>query len=257
MRRKKKSPFLNLDPVQEFDLGTNVLDIKVPDHIREKVPTGIDWLDECVGGFGFTPTTCGMVTGTPGAGKTTFMLQLANSITKTGNICLFDTGEESLYQVGLTCERLKLTNGFLTGQEVHVPKLLKYIDSLIIKYPGKKIFCLIDSVQCMNDGKYADGGTNGNTPVRVVKQLTEYVKSKKNVIILFIGQVTKSGEFSGKNSIKHMVDMHLHLYIDENEKSETWGERIFANRKNRFGYSGKTFILGMEETGLWKKGSYV
>jgi predicted ATP-dependent serine protease len=109
----------------------------------------------------------------------------------------------------------------------------------------------------MNDGKYKDGGMNGNTHVRVAKQITEFVKERTNVIALFVGQVTKSGEFAGKNMVKHMLDMHLHLYIDLDKRSETWGERIFTNRKNRFGCSGKTYVLGLEETGLFKKGQFV
>lgn len=259
-RRSKKGTndnFIDFEPIKEFELGSNVLEIKVPEHIKQKVSSGITWLDECIGGKGFTPTTCGMVTGTPGAGKTTFMLQLADSITKTGNIALFNTVEESLYQVGLTRERLKLKNGFLVGQECMTTDLLKHVGELSDKNPGKKIFLLIDSLQCMNDGKYADGGMNGNTPVRVAKMLTEFVKNRTNVITLFVGQVTKSGEFAGKNSIKHMLDMHLHIYIDLDRRSETWGERIFTNRKNRFGYSGKTYILGLEDDGLYQKGKYL
>lgn len=253
--KTNKNQFLDFEPLKEFELGTNVLDIKVPDFIREKVKCGIPWVDDCVGGFGFTPTTCGMITGTPGGGKTTFMLQLADAITKTGNICLFNTGEESLYQVGLTAERLKLRNGFLTGQEVLVPNLLEKVDQMNTDQT-KKIFLFIDSLQCMNDGKYGDGGSTGNTPVRVCKQLTEYVKKNKNIITMFVGQVTKSGEFAGKNSIKHMIDLHLHVYIDDDRRSETFGERIFTNRKNRFGCAGRTYVLGLDEGGLHKKGQF-
>lgn len=252
---KNASGFLDFEPIKEFELGTNILDIKVPQYIRQKVPCGISWVDECVGGFGFTPTSCGMITGTPGGGKTTLLLQLADAITKTGNICLFNSGEESMYQVGMTAERLGLKNGFLTGQEIFVPELLKAVDKLNVD-PNKKIFLFIDSLQCMNDGKYSDGGATGNTPLRVCRMLTEYVKKNQNVICLFVGQVTKSGEFAGKNAIKHMIDLHLHIYIDDDRRSETFGERIFTNRKNRFGCAGRTYVLGLDEKGLCKKGQF-
>ena len=68
------------------------------------------------------------------------------------------------------------------------------------------------------------------------------------------GQVTKSGDFAGKQQVKHTVDVHCHLFIDEAKNSETYGERLFEIQKNRFGCSGKRYILGMEKRGLYEKG---
>lgn len=258
-KMKKKdcadSKFLTLDPLADLEPGTNILDIEVPEHIKDKVTCGVEWVDDALGGKGFTPTSCGMITGTSGGGKTTFLLQLADSITGTGNRVLFNTGEESLYQVGLTVERLNLKNGFMCGQETHIPTLLEQVDKLNDD-KSKKFFLFVDSVQCMDDGKYADGAINGSTQLRVTRMLTEYAKQNKNVIVMFVGQVTKAGKFAGKNQILHMIDLHLHIYIDEDRRSETFGERIFTNRKNRFGFGGRTYILGLDEKGLHKKGQF-
>lgn len=268
-KKQEKSNMSGMDldiGIKGFKRGTNIRDIVVPEHLRRKATCGISWIDEAMGGKGFTPSTCGMLTGTPGAGKTTLLMQLADSITRTGNVCLFNTGEESLHQVAMTSERLKLSHGFMAGQDVIVPDLLQYADNIMAEeVTGKTrgssqdprtLFILVDSLQTMNDGKYKDGGTTGATPKRVAKMFTEYTKEKKDVVLLFIGQVTKSGEFSGQNVIKHMIDMHLHLYIDDDKRSETWGERIFTNYKNRFGCAGRTYVLGMDESGLWKKGQF-
>jgi DNA repair protein RadA/Sms len=96
--------------------GTNILDITVPAKLRERNPCGVDYIDAAFGGEGFTPSTISLFTGEPGAGKTTLMLTLANALTSQGYVCLFNTAEESLFQVKLTCERLELGSGFIAGQ---------------------------------------------------------------------------------------------------------------------------------------------
>jgi len=83
--------------------------------------------------------------------------------------------------------------------------------------------------------------------------LTNWAKDNYGVVV-FIGQVTKDGTFQGNNTILHAVDIRGHLYIDEAKKSETYGERIFEVTKNRFGCSGKAYIMGMKSTGLYEKG---
>ncbi len=245
---------LNLG-IRGLKQGTNVLDIKVPDALRHKKKTGIDWFDDALGGEGFTPSTAMMLTGGPGCGKTTMMLQLADSITKQGHVALMNTGEESLYQIRMVTERLNLKHGFVPGQDIMLGDVIKHADMLRKKYPGKQIFLLQDSLQTLNDGKYKDGGTTGNTPLRCCEILTDWVKENYGICV-FIGQVTKGGEFAGKNQIKHTVDVHGHLFFDDDKKSETYGERLYEVQKNRFGVSGQTYIIGIDKNGLHEKGRF-
>jgi DNA repair protein RadA/Sms len=235
--------------------GSNVLDIKVPEALRKKKKTGIDWFDDALGGEGFTPSTCMMLTGGPGCGKTTMILQLADAITKAGHIALMNTGEESLYQVRLVCERLNLKHGFVPGQDTMVEDLLEHADELRKKNPSKQVFILQDSLQTLNDGKYKDGGTTGNTPLRCCELLTDWCKENYGICI-FVGQVTKGGEFAGKNQIKHAIDVHGHLFFDDDKKSETYGERLYEVNKNRFGCAGKTYVIGIDSNGLHEKGRF-
>jgi len=234
--------------------GTNIADIEVPAALRDRKKTGLTWLDNAIGGEGFVPSSVMMLTGTPGAGKTTLMLQMADAITKAGHTCLYNTGEESLYQVKMVAERLGLRNGFVVGQDTLVPDLLAHADHLRKAQPKKQVFILQDSLQTLDDGKWKDGA-NSMTPVRVVEMLTDWAKSNYG-IVAFIGQVTKSGDFAGKQTILHAVDCRGQLFIDDEKKSETYGERIFEVTKNRFGCSGKSYILGMGTTGLYERGSF-
>ncbi len=180
---------------------------------------------------------------------------------------MLNTGEESLYQVKLVTERLKLRNDFGVGQDLLVPEVLKHVKHIMetkmskdldkqgrLKVGSKQMFLLVDSLQCMDDGKYGNG-TNSMTPVRVVEMLTDYAK-KFFVNVIFIGQVNKSGEFAGKMTIKHAVDTHGHLFIDMDKRSEFFGERMFAINKNRFGCSGRTYLLGMDDKGLYERGRF-
>jgi DNA repair protein RadA/Sms len=234
--------------------GTTIGELTVPDALRDRKKTGLGFFDDAIGGEGFVPSSVMMLTGTPGAGKSTLLLQLANAITGSGHIALFNTGEESLYQVKMVAERLKLKNGFVVGQDLMVDDLLGHADHLRKKNPGKQVFILQDSLQTLDDGKYT-GGTNSMTPVRCTEMLTNWAKANYG-IVCFIGQVTKSGDFAGKQTILHAVDVRGQLYIDEEKKSETYGERIFEITKNRFGCAGKSYILGLDKTGLYERGSF-
>ncbi len=240
--------------VKGLKLGTALSSINVPDALRNRKKTGIEFFDDALGGEGFVPSSVMMLTGTPGAGKTTMLLQLADSITKAGHICLYNTGEESLYQVKMVAERLSLANGFVVGQDTLVSELIKHANHLRKVNPGKQIFILQDSLQTLDDGKWANGA-NSMTAVRCVEELTDWAKSGYGVVI-FIGQVTKSGDFAGKQTILHAVDVRGALYIDEEKRSETYGERIWEITKNRFGCSGKSYILGMGPKGLYEKGKF-
>ena len=101
--------------IDDIPFGTNIQDIAVPDVLKTKVPSGLGYFDYALGGRGFTPSLCGLFTGTPGAGKTTMMLTLANALQGHGSQVVFNTAEESLYQVKMSADRLRLRHPFMLG----------------------------------------------------------------------------------------------------------------------------------------------
>ena len=229
--------------------GTNILDIVVPEQLERTCRTGLGYIDDAFGGEGMTPSTAVLFTGTPGSGKTTLMMQLADSLTKNGHIALFNTAEESLFQIRRTTKRLKLTNGFVCGSEKMIDKLLDNATQLKATQPEKQLFIIVDSLQTLDDGFYASGHTNSMTAVRCMTKLTEYAKENYAIVIV-IGQVKKDGEFSGKMAIKHVVDAHCHLFLDSDKRSDTFNQRIFEVRKNRFGCNGIGYVLNLNEKGF-------
>lgn len=231
-----------------LEFGTNVLDIEVPNALRHKVKSGVGFLDAALGGEGFTPSQVVLFTGTPGAGKTTMMLKLADSLTRQGATVVFNTAEESLFQVKIVAERLGLRSGFAVGQETHVPTLLQKCDALRKRNPDKPFFLIIDSLQCMDDGKYADGGTNSKSAERALEQVTSWCKENfTNALV--IGQVTKGGVMAGSQRLRHCVDSMIELSIEEKDE-ELMGCRVLKTTKNRFGGSGHQIWLEVKGNGF-------
>lgn len=256
---------LHFAPCPEIKRGTNINDIKVPQKLRERYPTGIAWYDDALGGLGHVPSTVTMLTGMPGTGKSTLLRQLADALTKMGHVVLVNSGEESLYQLKVSYERMGLKNGFITGQDWMCDDVLEHANSLMKAHglvsptgqllPKKQFFMLQDSMQTLNDGKYNDGGVTAKTPVRCCEMITSWAKTTYGICI-FINQSTKGGDYAGKGTVRHMIDVHANIYIDADSKSETYGERLFDVSKNRWGVTGKTYVVDMTEKGLTEKGFF-
>ena len=232
------------------EFGTNILNVKVPKQLRTKVKCGIQFIDDALGGEGFTPSAVTFFTGTPGAGKTTMMLKMADALTAKGAVVVFNTAEESLFQVKLVAERLKLRHGFHAGQETSVPKLLEFCDALRNKRGNKNkpFFLIVDSLQTLDDGKYANGGGGRAKDRRCLAMITDYCKQHYSNAIV-IGQVNKSGQMAGSNVLKHMVDSMMTLSVEEKDH-DLRGCRVLQMVKNRFGGAGGTFFLDLQSKGF-------
>ena len=242
--------------IRGFKQGTRINEIKVPARLRERYLTSVKWFDEAMGGEGLVPTSAVMITGDPGAGKSTLARQIADSVTEAGHICLYNTGEESLYQVSMKVETMKLKGNFICGQDTMISKMLEHADNIRKANPNKQLFLVQDSLQTLNDGKYADGAITNGTIKRCAEMLVDYAQTKF-ACVLVVGQVTKDGKFAGPNVVKHAFDGHAEIYFDEDKKSDTWGERLFEVSKWRWGCSGKTYIVSMGKGGtLHEKGHF-
>ena len=234
----------------DVEFGTNILKVRVPKQLRNKVKCGVDYIDSALGGEGFTPSAVTFFTGTPGSGKTTMMLKMADRLTKRGALVVFNTAEESLFQVKLVAERLNLKHGFHAGQETSVPKLLERCDALRAKRGNKNkpFFLIVDSLQTLDDGKYANGGGGRAKDNPDMGMITNYSKQHYcNEVV--IGQVNKSGQMAGSNVLKHMVDSMMTLTVEEKDP-DLRGCRVLQMVKNRFGGAGGAFFLELGKRGF-------
>jgi len=234
--------------IDNIPFGTNIQDIKVPEVLKKRIPTGLKYFDAVIGGEGFTPSMVSLFTGTPGAGKTTMMLTLANALQGKGAQVVFNTAEESLHQVKMTTDRLKLRHPFMVGGLDNVVELLKGCDKVRAAHPDRPFFLIVDSLQCMNDGYFKSGRITNATAERSLGLLTTYAKEHA-VNVLVIGQVTKDGKMSGSNKLKHMVDSHIHLSVEQKD-DDLKGCRVLETQKNRFGGCGHVVFLKLRRNGF-------
>lgn len=221
--------------------STNILDIEVPSELENNEPTGMPHIDALFAGDGVTPSTAAFITGIPGAGKTTLLLQLADAITGQGHIAVYNTGEESLYQVRKVVRRLDLKHGFVPSYETTDKAILKKVKAIQKANPKKRVFLFVDSLQCVEHEREAGArgrpAAGDNATIKSLETLTMWAKETFGILFV-IGMVGKNGEFLGNNKIKHMIDCHLHMDVDTERKSETYGQRMATMTKNRFGISG-------------------
>lgn len=233
---------------------TNILEVEIPKEMESAIPTGHPHIDKLYAGDGVIAGTVSLVTGDPGAGKSTLMQSLADRLTSVGHIALYVTGEESVYQLRRVAKRLRFQNGFVVSHNTEAEAILEQVEELrsLPENDGKKVFVIVDSLPCL---RIRQEETKRGRPMGEAKQaeialemLTTYAKNNWLPIFL-IGHVTKNGVFAGKNTIKHVVDCHLHLAIDV-DPDTGMEERIVEMQKNRFGPSGVAFAAEMTNRGL-------
>jgi len=237
----------------EVTTTTNILDIDLPTELENAISTGWDHFDALCAGDGMIPSTVAILTGLPGSGKTTFALQLADNITRTGNLALYNTCEESIYQVRRTAKRMDLQHGFIPSYHNDVNDILKHADQIREENPGKQLFLFIDSLQTVEcneiDSKTNKVYSQQAQTIQSAWRLAEWAK-KNYTNAIIIGQVTKDGTFAGKQEVKHAVDMHISLHLDTDRRSECYGDRICQIEKNRFGTGGLYFPYEVTSRGI-------
>ena len=203
----------------------------------ERTPTGQPELDRVLGG-GIVEGGVVLIGGDPGIGKSTLLLQAAESLSAQVKV-LYVTGEESIAQVALRARRLGLTGSQLRVMaEIQLEKIQAVLAN---EQPG---FCVIDSIQTV----YSDQLTSAPGSVAQVRecaaQLTRTAKASGCAIVL-VGHVTKDGALAGPRVLEHMVDTVLYFEGDTHSSF-----RLVRAIKNRFGAVNEIGVFAMTEKGL-------
>lgn len=200
-------------------------------------PTGLQELDRVLGG-GIVDGAVVLIGGDPGIGKSTLLLQAAESLSRSITV-LYVTGEESAAQVALRARRLGLA-----GRQVRVLaeiQLERIVATLEAEQPR---FCVIDSIQTL----YSDQLTSAPGSVAQVREcaahLTRSAKASGTAIVL-VGHVTKEGALAGPRVLEHMVDTVLYFEGDTHSSF-----RLVRAVKNRFGAVNEIGVFAMTEHGL-------
>ena len=219
-------------PVQEFEL-TTLSTIKP--STKKKLATGIFEFDRVIGD-GFFPGSVTLLTGEPGIGKSTLLLQILKNF-KT----LYISGEEGAEQVKERLDRLKIKgDNFDFSNTQQIESIIKGITKSHRHYE----IVVIDSIQTVYSNKI-EGAAGSISQLReATSQLITLAKNTKTPVIL-IGHVTKEGEIAGPKTLEHMVDTVLSF---EGEKISHF--RVLRTPKNRFGSTDEIGIFEMVSQGL-------
>lgn len=180
---------------------------------------------------GLMPGTNMIVVGGPGSGKSTLTLDWISDYTKKGYKCLYVSAEMDEIAYYKYCKRIpKFSN-------VQVLFLKNYVDK--VKQTLEYVFnegydvVVIDSIAEIIDMYRDVYKTTESAAESWFLGLQDKIKKGENknkyyTTFINIQQVTKQGDFSGSNRLKHMTDAMAHI-----ERSRDGLERSIYFSKNR------------------------
>ena len=102
---------------------TRVEDIQIPDIYYKRMKTGVGRVDRTFGN-GFLPGSIFTLTGSPGAGKTTYLLQVLELLAKQGYKVAYASGEECVELLAMTCKRIGVKTVDIANM-THIKDVLK------------------------------------------------------------------------------------------------------------------------------------
>lgn len=201
--------------------------------------SGIGEFDRVTGG-GLVPGSALLIGGDPGIGKSTLLLQVVCALGRRNARCIYVSGEEAVDQVRLRASRLGLSDS-----KVEMASATNVRDIATTMEEEDNIrLVVIDSIQTMHIDT-VDSAPGTVTQVRTAAQELIRIAKKRNIILIFVGHVTKDGQIAGPRVLEHMVDTVLYF---EGDRSHQF--RILRAVKNRFGATDEIGVFEMVNEGL-------
>ena len=195
-------------------------------------------LNRVLGG-GIVPGSVVLLTGEPGVGKSTLLLQIAEHLASEDDAVMYVTGEESPHQVKLRSQRLGIPGqGIFILPESDIDAILEKLEEC------RPVMAIVDSIQTLHC-REASSGPGSVAQVRESGlRLMHWAKTNHTPVFL-AGHVTKDGSVAGPRVLEHMVDVVTYL-----EAQDAGPYRILRNTKNRFGSTSEIGVFEMTGHGL-------
>jgi DNA repair protein RadA/Sms len=212
----------------------------IPADGYERIPVAMDEMSRVLGG-GIVPGSVVLISGDPGIGKSTLLIQLCALLAAhpNGGPVLYISGEESAAQIKLRAERLGInTPKIVVLADTHLESISQHIEQT------QPRMVVVDSVQSI----YSDAIPSSAGSVTQVRDCSAHLLrlAKSQTFPLFlVGHVTKEGSIAGPRVLEHMVDTVLYL---EGERFHSY--RLLRSVKNRFGSTNEVGVFEMAERGL-------
>lgn len=199
--------------------------------------TGSEELDRVLGG-GLVKGSLVLLSGDPGIGKSTLLLQICNYLGKEHRV-LYVSGEESRRQIKLRAERLNVTTDNLsliadTDCGAIIAAVKQYKPDVLI----------VDSIQTV---QLENITSSAGSLVQVRECTNAFMRLAKTqeIPVFIVGHVNKDGGIAGPKVLEHIVDTVLYF---EGDKQLSY--RILRAEKNRFGSTNEIGVFQMSDSGL-------
>jgi DNA repair protein RadA/Sms len=200
--------------------------------------TQVGEFDRVLGG-GLVPGAVVLLSGEPGVGKSTLLLEVAANTAKSGKKVLYVTGEESVGQVRLRAERTgALTDNLYLAAETDLSTVLGQIDAVAPE------LLVVDSVQTIAASEI-DGAAGMPSQIREVAANLIRVAKERSLPVILVGHVTKDGSIAGPRALEHLVDVVCHFEGDRQTSL-----RFVRSLKNRFGPTDEVGCFEMTGEGI-------
>lgn len=212
-----------------------ISDIEIDKEFR--IITQFQEFDRVLGG-GLVKGEVVLLTGNPGIGKSTILLQLCDQYSKIGNV-FYISGEESPRQIKQRAERINVKSDnlyILNSTDI------ENIKNIIEREKPKVV--VVDSIQTLYSSEI-NSIPGSVTQIRETTLAIIDIAKKFEIAFYIVGHITKDGKVAGPKLLEHMVDAVLQLEGDENSYY-----RIIRSIKNRYGSTNEIAIFDMKEDGL-------
>lgn len=217
-------------------------DIQIPEILFHPTKTDTPELDNCFSEMGgVVPSCVTMVTGTPGAGKTTLMAAMGSRLISPRPV-VFLSYEMSDFQLKMQARKIPGFDKMLLVTEPFHKDLEKFEAFLEMLKELNPSMVIVDSLQKMA-GVMA--GSFDKAQIYLAEKFTKFAKDTY-IPVQLIGHVNKDGSYKGPTTILHEVDAHLHVSFDKE-----LSERIFKMGKNRFGGITDQYVFRINNTGVF------
>jgi DNA repair protein RadA/Sms len=206
---------------------------------RPRMLTNLKEFDRVLGG-GIVKGSLILISGDPGIGKSTLVLQATHKIAETGMKVLYISGEESIQQTKLRAERVGAAgcDHLMVLSETNMDLIWQSIKDLT---PNAIV---IDSIQTAYSPELA-GAPGSVGQVRECGSHFLRIAKNEGIATILVGHVTKRGVVAGPRTLEHLVDTVLYLEGDLHHQY-----RILRTTKNRFGSTNEIGVFEMSENGL-------
>ncbi len=204
----------------------------------ERMDTGIGELNRVLGG-GLIKGSLTLISGEPGIGKSTILLQAAAGIARKYGRVLYVSGEESGEQIRLRADRIGgLSDELYLLAETELELILDAVAEF------KPTFLIIDSIQTVYSSQLTSAAGSVSQVRACTAEIMRVVK-QAGIPAFIVAHVTKSGDLAGPKIVEHLVDTVLNFSGERNH-----GFRILRSYKNRFGNTSEIGAFEMGSEGL-------